>query len=122
MGAMHQSKGAYTSMESDCRTRSKEIGNFTASAGAAPSQEARQREPDDGENAAATKPKPVITGDSQAQGIAKFAHRMTYEDVTPERRERLKVSVLDSLGLRYERPRSAPNRGVSGTGKTVRRF
>jgi 2-methylcitrate dehydratase len=98
MGAMHQSKGAYTSMESDRRTSSKEIGNFTASAGAAPSQEARQREPDDGENAAATKPKPVITGESQAQGIAKFAHRMTYEDVTPERRERLKVSVLDSLG------------------------
>ena len=26
-----------------------------------------------------------------------FAHRVTYEDLTPERRERLKVSVLDSL-------------------------
>ncbi len=43
------------------------------------------------------KPKPIITGDSQAQGIAKFASRVTYEDLTPERRERLKVSVLDSL-------------------------
>src|SRR5277367_423955 len=43
------------------------------------------------------KPKPIITGDSQAQGIAKFAARVTYEDLTPERRERLKVSVLDSL-------------------------
>src|ERR1700756_2687632 len=43
------------------------------------------------------KPKPIITGESQAQGIAKFTHRMTYEDLTPERRERLKVSVLDSL-------------------------
>jgi 2-methylcitrate dehydratase len=43
------------------------------------------------------KPKPIITGDSQAQGIAKFATRVTYEDLTPARRERLKVSVLDSL-------------------------
>ena len=44
------------------------------------------------------KPKPIITGDSQAQGIAKFASRVTYEDdLTPERRERLKVSVVDSL-------------------------
>lgn len=48
-------------------------GNFTASAGAAPSQESRQRKSDYGENPAATKPKPVITGDSQAQGIAKLA-------------------------------------------------
>jgi len=43
------------------------------------------------------KPKPIITGDSQAQGIAKFASRVTYGDLTPERRERLKVSMLDSL-------------------------
>src|SRR5579871_4842578 len=43
-------------------------------------------------------PKPIITGDSQAQGIAKFARRATYDDLTAERRERLKVSVLDSLG------------------------
>jgi len=46
----------------------------------------------------AEKPKPIMIGDSQAQGIAKFARRVTYEDLTPERRERLKVSVLDSLG------------------------
>jgi len=85
-------------MESERRTSLKEIRNFTASAGATPSQESLQRKSDCGENPAATKPKPVITGDSQAQGIAKFAHRMTYEDLTPERRERLKVSVLDSLG------------------------
>ena len=43
------------------------------------------------------KPKAIITGTSQAEGIAKFAGRMTYEDLTPERRERLKVSILDSL-------------------------
>jgi 2-methylcitrate dehydratase len=45
----------------------------------------------------AEKPEPIIIGDSQAQGIAKFASRVTYEDLTPERRERLKVSILDSL-------------------------
>jgi MmgE/PrpD N-terminal domain len=85
-------------MGSNRRTSLKEIGNLTASAGAAPSKESRQRTLDNGENLAATKPKPVITGGSQAEGIAKFAHRMAYEDLTPERRERLKVSVLDSLG------------------------
>ena len=87
-----------TIMESERRTALKEIRNSTASAGATLSQESLQRKSDCGENPAATKLKPVITGDSQAQGIAKFAHRMTYEDLTPERRERLKVSVLDSLG------------------------
>ena len=43
------------------------------------------------------KPKPINTGPSQAEGIAGFACRTKYEDLTPERRERLKVSVLDSL-------------------------
>jgi 2-methylcitrate dehydratase len=76
-------------MESDGRTSLKEIGTSQESA--------QQRKSDYGENPAATKLKPVITGESQAQGIAKFAHRMTYEDLTPERRERLKVSALDSL-------------------------
>jgi hypothetical protein len=85
-------------MESDRRTSLKEIRNFTASADATPSQESLQRKSDYRENHAATRPKPLITGDSQAQGIAKFAHTMTYEDLTPEQRERLKVSVLDSLG------------------------
>ena len=45
----------------------------------------------------AEKPAPIITGREQAEGIAKFAIRASYEDLTPERRERLKVSVLDSL-------------------------
>lgn len=62
------------------------------------SHELRQGKSDYDDNPAATKPEPVITGESQAQGIAKFASRMTYEDLTPERRERLRVSVLDSLG------------------------
>ena len=43
------------------------------------------------------KPKPIISGASQAEGIARFACRTTYEDLTHERRERLKVSVLDAL-------------------------
>jgi 2-methylcitrate dehydratase len=45
----------------------------------------------------AEKPNPIITGPSQAQGIARFASRARYEDLTAERRERLKVDVLDSL-------------------------
>ena len=43
------------------------------------------------------KPNPIITGPSQAQGIARFASRARYEDLTAEQRERLKVDVLDSL-------------------------
>src|SRR5580693_8694970 len=58
----------------------------------APAQDTGQTE-----GHSAQKPPPIITGDSQAEGIARFASRMTYEDLTPERRERLKVSVLDSL-------------------------
>ena len=85
-------------MESDRRTTLNEIGNSTASAGPASSQKSRPRKSDHSENPTATKPKPVITGDSQAEGIAKFAVRTTYGDLTPERRERLKVSVVDSLG------------------------
>lgn len=43
------------------------------------------------------KPQPIISGPSQAEGIARFARRATYEDLTAERRERLKVSILDAL-------------------------
>ena len=43
------------------------------------------------------KPKAIISGESQTDRMAKFAHRVTYEDLAPERRERLKVSILDSL-------------------------
>ena len=43
------------------------------------------------------KPKPISTGPSQAEGIASFASRTKYEDLTTKRRERLKVSILDSL-------------------------
>ena len=43
------------------------------------------------------KPKPIISGPSQAEGVARFASRTKYEDLTPERREQLKVSVLDAL-------------------------
>jgi 2-methylcitrate dehydratase len=41
---------------------------------------------------------PVSTGPSQAEGIAKFACRTNYADLTAAHLERLKVSVLDSLG------------------------
>jgi 2-methylcitrate dehydratase len=42
-------------------------------------------------------PAPIITGQSQAQGIAHFAVGAKYENLTAARRERLKVDVLDSL-------------------------
>src|SRR6478672_1128690 len=44
-----------------------------------------------------SKPMTITSGRSQAEGIAKFAYRVRYEDLTPERRERLKISILDSL-------------------------
>jgi 2-methylcitrate dehydratase len=54
-----------------------------------------------GESQCAEKPAAIITGQSQAEGIAKFAARVTYEDLTPERRERLKISILDSLACAF---------------------
>jgi hypothetical protein len=36
-------------------------------------------------------------GPSQAEGIARFASRARYEDLTVERREPLKVSIMDGL-------------------------
>ena len=45
----------------------------------------------------AEKPKAIISGQSQAEGIAKFACKMMYDDLTSERRKRLKISILDSL-------------------------
>src|SRR5580658_5318180 len=53
---------------------------------------------DQGESHSAEKPKPIITGISQAEGIAQFACRTSYDDLDPARREHLKASVLDSLG------------------------
>jgi 2-methylcitrate dehydratase len=46
---------------------------------------------------ATEEPEPIISGPSQSEGIARFACRTTYEDLTSGRRERLKVSVLDAL-------------------------
>jgi 2-methylcitrate dehydratase len=43
------------------------------------------------------KPSAISTGPSQAEGIARFTCRVKSADLTAERRERLKVSVLDSL-------------------------
>ena len=47
--------------------------------------------------AAKGKPEPVISGPSQAGGIARFASRAKYDDLTAERCERLKVSILDAV-------------------------
>jgi 2-methylcitrate dehydratase len=50
-----------------------------------------------GESHCAEKPAAIISGQSQAEGIAKFASRVTYDDLAPEHRDRLKISILDSL-------------------------
>jgi len=81
------------------RTFLKAAGTLVASvvsANAALAQERSDTKPSHGGNSA-EKPAPIITGVSQAEGIAKFAIGASYQDLTPERRERLKVSVLDSL-------------------------
>jgi len=41
--------------------------------------------------------KPIISGRSQSEGIASFALRAKYDDLTAERRERLLVSILDAV-------------------------
>ena len=53
-------------------------------------------------------PKAITAGPSQAEGIARFALRATYEDLTPERRERLKVSVLDAVACAINALRAQP--------------
>jgi 2-methylcitrate dehydratase len=75
-------------------------GAFAASAvaaNAALAEGSREGKPDHGEDHSPYKPMPISTGPSQAEGIARFACRARHEDLTPERRQRLKVSVLDSL-------------------------
>src|SRR5258708_37958948 len=54
------------------------------------------------------KPNPIITGPSQAQGIARFASRARYEDLTAERRERRKGGGLHSLACAIGAPRAPP--------------
>src|SRR5258708_13456440 len=53
------------------------------------------------------KPNAVITGPSQAQGIARFASRARYEDLTAERRAPPKGDGLHSLACAI-RPLVAP--------------
>src|SRR4029077_4101186 len=55
-----------------------------------------------------TKHMAIASGQSQAEGIAGFAHNVTYEDLTPERRERLKISILDSLAFALNAVGAAP--------------
>src|SRR4029077_2525349 len=58
----------------------------------------REGKPDPGESCSPDKPTPISTGPSQAEGIATFACRAKYADLTAERRERVKGSTLVSLG------------------------
>ncbi len=86
--------------QSDRRTFLKGTTMFAAStvtSKTALADEPRVGQPGPGESRSPDKPKPIGTGPSQADGIAKLACRAKYADLTAERRERLKVSVLDSL-------------------------
>ena len=64
-------------------------------------EESRMKSQPAGESRCVEKPAAIISGQSQAEGIAKFASRVTYDDLTPERRERLKISILEFLGVRH---------------------
>jgi hypothetical protein len=81
----------------DRRMFPKESGALVLSAVAATAPFARRStaKPDYPKDAKG--PGAVISGPSQAEGIARFGSRARYEDVTSDRREQLKVSVLDSL-------------------------
>jgi 2-methylcitrate dehydratase len=83
-------------IQPDRRTFLKGVGALAVSAAAATAAP-RDVKPGQGASQSPPKPKPISTGPSQAEAIAAFASRTTYEDLTPERRERLKVSLLDSL-------------------------
>src|SRR5580698_7033323 len=86
--------------EPDRRTFLKGTGMIavsTVTAKAALADEPRLGRPASGASRSWGKPNPITTGPSQAEGIAKFACLARFADLTAERRERLKVSVLDSL-------------------------
>jgi hypothetical protein len=91
-------KETYMKMEVGRRTFLKGVGMLAASSvatgNAVLAANTLDGKPGQGESQFAEKPKPIISGPSQAEGIAKFATRTNYEDFTPERRERLKVVAL----------------------------
>src|ERR1700722_6595131 len=79
---------------------------------AAEAEEADSGKAQCGERESTEKPAPIITGPSQAQGIARFASRARYEALTAERRERLKVDILDSLGCAIGALGASPNNAL----------
>src|SRR5580704_8632996 len=86
--------------KSDRRTFLKGTAMFavsTVAANAAFADESRDAKPNSAASRSPDQPNPIQTGPSQAEAMAKCACRAKYEDLTAERRERLKVSVLDSL-------------------------
>ena len=66
--------------------------------------------------------KAIISGQKPSRGHGEIrVQGATYQDLTPERRERLKVSILDFVGPAPHRHRSTTDCGVLGSGKRVRR-
>src|SRR5580704_393619 len=83
--------------EVDRRTCFKGIAALAAStlaAEAARADEARVAPLGSGQVGAPQTPSPITTGPSQTQGMARFAVRTRYEDLTAERRQRLKIALL----------------------------
>jgi hypothetical protein len=86
--------GSVAMTEIDRRTSFKGIAALAASAVAA---EAACSEKPRAAAPGGAPQKPITTGPSQTQGMARFATRTRYEDLTAQRRQRLKIALLDSL-------------------------
>jgi hypothetical protein len=75
-------------MEVGRRTFLKGVGmlavSSVATANAVLAENTLDGKPGQGESQFAEKPKPIMSGPSQGEGIAKFATRTNYEDLTPE--------------------------------------
>jgi 2-methylcitrate dehydratase len=61
---------------------------------------------------------PITTGPSQTQGMARFAARTRYEDLTAERRQRLKIAFLDSLACAIAALEASPIQAWLAQAKT----
>jgi hypothetical protein len=99
-GQLPAIESKHSRTQADRRTFLKTVGASAVSvvgANAAFAEAAPESRQAAAESHPAEKPKPISSGPSQAEGIVEFAPRARYEDLTPGRRERLKVSVLDSL-------------------------
>jgi hypothetical protein len=88
-------ESTHSRTQADRRTFLKTVGASAVSvvgANAAFAEAARESRQAPAESHPAEKPKPIRSRPNQPEVIAEFARRARYEDLTPERRQRLKVS------------------------------